>query len=168
MASTASRRRVRAQKPWYEAVMFVDSLSSELRALLPSLVELRHDLHRHPELGFEEERTQGVVRRWLEQHDLSGRACAGTGVVADLHPDRFGRERTVALRADMDALPIHETTPLSYSSSVDGCSHKCGHDGHTAILLGVAALLARHRARVPGNVRLLFQPAEEGGAGGKL
>lgn len=136
-----------------------------LRALLPRLREVRHDLHRHPELGFEERRTQGVVRAWLEEHGYAPSACAGTGLVADLHPDV--RAPTIALRADMDALPIHETLDIPYRSVHDGVAHKCGHDGHTTILLGVAALLARARSSIAhGNVRLLFQPAEEGVRGG--
>lgn len=136
----------------------------EVEALLPQLREIRHDLHQHPELGFEEHRTQGRVRAWLEDLGYAPRDCAGTGLVADLHPDRPGPR--IALRADLDCLPMAETTPLPYRSVHEGRAHKCGHDGHTTILMGVAAVLARHRDRVPGNVRLLFQPAEEGVDGG--
>jgi amidohydrolase len=136
----------------------------ELDALLPELREIRHDLHRHPELGFAEHRTQAKVRAWLQAHGYAPRDCAGTGLVADLHPQRAGA--VVALRADLDCLPMTEATPLPYRSVHDGRAHKCGHDGHTSILMGVAAVLARHRDRVPGNVRLLFQPAEEGVDGG--
>lgn len=128
------------------------------------LVEARHDLHRHPELGFEEVRTQRAVMDWLTRLGLEPRPMAETGVVADLviRPE----DGFVALRADLDALPIQEKLDLPYRSVHDGRSHKCGHDGHTAILLGVAAQLARHRDRLPGNVRLIFQPAEEGVRGG--
>jgi amidohydrolase len=134
----------------------------EIEALLPELREIRHDFHRHPELGFAEHRTQARVRAWLEAHGYAPRDCAGTGLVADLHPDRPG----MALRADLDCLPMTETTALPWRSIHEGRAHKCGHDGHTTILMGVAAVLARHRDRVPGNVRLLFQPAEEGVDGG--
>jgi len=140
------------------------SLRAEIDALHPELTAIRHDLHKHPELGFEEHRTSAIVRAFLERHGWSPRTCAKTGVLADLHPGHTGR--TIGLRADLDCLPMPETTDLSYRSVHAGRAHKCGHDGHTAVMLGVAALLGRHRARVPGNVRLLFQPAEEGVDGG--
>lgn len=138
--------------------------SPEIGALTERLREIRHDLHRHPELGFEEVRTQALVREWLEARGYQPRTCAETGLVADLHPDRPGP--TIALRADLDCLPMHEATELPYRSIHSGRAHKCGHDGHTAILLGVADVLARHRESVRGNVRLVFQPAEEGVRGG--
>lgn len=140
-----------------------DTSDDALTSLLPRLAEIRHDLHQHPELGFEEHRTQGVVRNWLADHGYEPRDSAGTGVVADLRP---GAEPTVALRADLDALPMQEHTDLAYRSVHDGCAHKCGHDGHSAILMGVASVLAAQREQISGNVRLLFQPAEEGVRGG--
>jgi amidohydrolase len=140
--------------------------ASELSALEPQLREIRHDLHRHPELGFEEHRTQKLVQSWLERHGYAPRPCAKTGLVADTRPDLVGRGRTIALRADLDCLPMHETTDLPWRSVHVGRAHKCGHDGHTAILMGVAAWLASRRATLRGNVRLLFQPAEEGVRGG--
>ncbi len=136
---------------------------SDLTALLPELKKLRHDLHQHPELGFQEHRSQALVMSWLTEHGYAPRACAGTGVVADLHPDR---PVDLALRADLDALPMQEETVLPYRSVHDGVAHKCGHDGHTAILLGVAKILAASRDMGGANVRLLFQPAEEGVNGG--
>lgn len=138
-------------------------LDRALTSLLPRLRELRHDLHRHPELGFEEHRTQGVVKEWLTEHGYEARVSAETGLVADLRP---GAEPTIALRADLDALPMQEQTDLPYRSVHDGRAHKCGHDGHTAIMLGVASVLAAKRDELRGNVRLLFQPAEEGVRGG--
>ena len=140
--------------------------AQDIERLRGKLVEIRHDIHQHPELGFAEHRTQGLVRDWLQQHGYAPRACAKTGLVADLHPDRVGKGKTIALRADLDCLPMPETTDLPYRSVHDGCAHKCGHDGHTAVLMGVAAILAEHRDRIAGNVRLLFQPAEEGVDGG--
>lgn len=147
----------RADMPWSDP-------RADIEALVPRLREIRHDLHRHPELGFEEVRTQSLVRAWLSERGYTPRDCAETGLVADLHPGRPGP--TIALRADLDCLPMQEHTELPHRSVHAGRAHKCGHDGHTAILLGVADLLARHRDAVPGNVRLLFQPAEEGVRGG--
>lgn len=138
-------------------------LSERLAALLPELIEVRHDLHQHPELGFEEKLTQEKVMKWLSDHGFEPRTCAETGVIADLHP---GEPPALALRADLDALPIHETTDLPYRSVHDGVAHKCGHDGHTTIMLGVAAILGAARDGLSANVRLLFQPAEEGVRGG--
>jgi amidohydrolase len=132
--------------------------------LLRRVRALRHELHRHPELGFEEHRTQARVREWLEGLGYTVCSSAGTGLVTDLEGGRPGP--TVALRADLDALPIHETTNLAYRSERGGVAHKCGHDGHTAILCGVAARLMEFREHVSGIVRLVFQPAEEGVRGG--
>ncbi|MBL4687625.1 MAG: amidohydrolase [Nannocystaceae bacterium] len=142
------------------------NLDEEIAALEPELREIRHDIHRHPELGFQERRTRDVIIEFLRRHGYEPRTLATTGVVADLHPDRVGKTKTIALRADIDCLPMPETTDLPYRSVHEGCAHKCGHDGHTAVLLGVALLLARHRDSVPGNVRLVFQPDEEGTQGG--
>jgi amidohydrolase len=141
------------------------NIKKDIEATHKDLVEIRHDLHQHPELGFEEARTQGIVRKWLEDHGYSPRDSAGTGLIADLNPRSEGRP-TTALRADMDALPMDEGGHLPYRSDSPGRAHACGHDGHTAILMGTAALLARHRDAFDGNVRLLFQPAEEGVRGG--
>ena len=147
--------------------MLSDSLETKLQALLPKLRDVRHDIHKHPELGFEEERTQKIVRTWLNDHGYAPTDSAGTGLVADLKPGASGR--TIALRADMDCLPMQEETPLAYKSVYPGKAHKCGHDGHTTILMGVAAMLAAERDSWGGNVRLLFQPSEENinGSGGK-
>jgi amidohydrolase len=140
-------------------------LDADLRELTPKLREIRQDIHQHPELGFEEHRTQRLVQQWLEGLGYEPRTCADTGLIADLHPERAS-EGTIALRADLDALPMHEETDLAYKSQTPGVAHKCGHDGHTAILLGVSALLRRHAEHIDRNVRLLFQPAEEGVDGG--
>ena len=141
--------------------------TQRLAELLPRLREIRHDIHQHPELGFAEERTQALVRRWLTDHGYAPTVSAKTGLVAELSPSV---PRPIALRADLDCLPMQETTPLPYRSVHDGHAHKCGHDGHTTILLGVAAMLAAERETIPSNVRLLFQPSEEGinGSGGKV
>lgn len=136
----------------------------DIDALLPELVGIRHDIHRHPELGFEEHRTQAKVRAWLEAHGYTPKVSAETGLVADLGTDRPGD--ALAFRADLDCLPIQEHTDLSYRSVHDGRAHKCGHDGHTTILMGVAAVLSKHADALTRPVRLIFQPAEEGVRGG--
>jgi amidohydrolase len=135
------------------------------RGVLSAAKRLREDFHRHPELAYEEERTAARVAAFLRDVGLDEvRTGVGeTGVVGLLRGARAGR--TVALRADMDALPIQEETGLAYASARPGVMHACGHDGHTAILLAVARVLAGMRERVPGNVKFVFQPAEEGGAG---
>jgi amidohydrolase len=131
---------------------------------LEELVGLRHDLHRHPELGYLEKRTHDVVCRRLRDLgiDFHGSLAGGTGVVAHLPATKPGGG-CIALRADMDALPVTEQTDLPYASTTPGVMHACGHDGHTTILLGTAAELASSER--PHDVLLMFQPAEEGGAG---
>jgi len=137
------------------------------KALLSRARRIRQDIHAHPELGFEEFRTAGVVAERLRALGLDDvqTEVAGTGVVGLLRGGKSGP--TVALRADMDALPIQEETGLKFASKVPGVMHACGHDGHVAVQLGVAELLAGMRKNIAGNVKFIFQPAEEGGAGGK-
>ncbi len=126
---------------------------------------VREDLHRHPELGYEETRTASIVVRALRAAGIRElRTGIGTtGVVAVLRGARPGP--TVGLRADMDALPIEERTGLPYASANKGVMHACGHDGHTTVLLAVAEVLSGMRDRMAGNVKFVFQPAEEGGGG---
>ncbi len=132
--------------------------------LFPHLQSLRRDFHRHPELGFQEVRTAGIVARELGEIGLEVQTgIAETGVVALLRGSRPGR--MVLARADMDALPITEESEAEYASQTRGVMHACGHDGHTAILLGVARLLAAHREELCGAVKFVFQPAEEGMGG---
>ncbi|MAG94182.1 MAG: peptidase M20 [Planctomycetaceae bacterium] len=133
--------------------------------LFNRLVELRRDLHRHPELGWQEHRTAGKICDFLDGLGVAyRREVAQTGVVAEIPGRRDGP--CVALRADMDALPIIEETGLPFASEVSGVMHACGHDGHTTMLLGAAALLAREEQPLV-TVRLIFQPAEETGQGAK-
>jgi amidohydrolase len=136
------------------------------QALVEQVVATRRDLHVHPELGFEEFRTAEMVAGRLrglgyEVHTKIG----GTGVVGVLEGSKAGR--TVMLRADMDGLPLLEETTHDYRSSTPGKMHACGHDGHVAILLGAAALIADRRDELAGTICLLFQPAEEGQGGAK-
>src|SRR5260221_1087129 len=144
-----------------------DRLKSEIAELVPGMVALRRDLHEHPELAFEEIRTSGIVTQRLHTLGLEVQTgVAKTGVVGLLRGNAGKEEaRTIALRADMDALPIHELNEIDYRSTVDGKMHACGHDGHTAILLAVAEILSKRRAELTGNVKFIFQPAEEGGGG---
>jgi amidohydrolase len=133
--------------------------------LVDAAVDLRRDLHRHPELTWSETATAATVRDRLDAAGIPWRACAQTGTVASLAPDAPGRH--VALRADIDAMPVQEATGATWSSSVDGVSHACGHDGHSATLFAVAWWLKQHEDQLPGPVTLLWQPAEEGGHGAR-
>ena len=133
------------------------------RALADRAVAVRREIHQHPELGFEEEQTAAVVERELDALGISHRRVAGTGVVGLIRGGRPGR--TVGLRADMDALPILEDSGEACASTIAGRMHACGHDAHTAMLVGAAGVLAARRETLAGNVVLLFQPAEEGPGG---
>ncbi|WP_423227089.1 M20 aminoacylase family protein [Paraburkholderia hospita] len=126
---------------------------------------LRRDLHAHPELRFEEHRTADVVVRELEELGYAVlRGLGGTGVVASLPGANPGRG--IVLRADLDALPIHEVNDFAHASAADGIMHACGHDGHTVMLLGAARVL-KELPQLPGTVHFVFQPGEEGGAGAR-
>jgi len=128
--------------------------------LTPELVELRKALHRHPELAFEEHETARAVTAFLGKLGLSVRTGIGkTGVVAVLEGAKPGR--TIGIRADMNALPIHEQTGLPFASQVPGKMHACGHDVHTVIALGVAAALSEMKDALAGRIKFIFQPAEE-------
>jgi amidohydrolase len=130
--------------------------------------QLRRDLHAHPELGWHEVRTAETIRHALNQLDIPWQACAGTGTLARLAPANIKPEaKHIALRGDIDALPINEQTAKPWSSQQSGCMHACGHDGHTATLLASARWLKHHEQQLSGPVTLLFQPAEEGGHGAR-
>src|SRR6266853_601170 len=145
-----------------------DQLKNDIDELVPDMVAMRRDLHEHPELAFEEVRTSGIVAQRLRTLGLEVQTgIAKTGVVGLL---RGGASKpgakTIAIRADMDALPIYELNEIDYRSQTDGKMHACGHDGHTSILLAVADILTRRKDELAGNVKFVFQPAEEviGGA----
>ncbi len=141
------------------------SIPARISNDLPSLTTLRRDLHAHPELGFEEERTSDIVAKLLKEAGIRvHRGLGGTGVVGTL---QIGNgTRTIGLRADMDALAMPETSDRPYKSTVPGKMHACGHDGHTVMLLGAARHLAETRG-FSGTVHFIFQPAEEGRGGAK-
>ncbi|MBC7800979.1 MAG: amidohydrolase [Gemmatimonadaceae bacterium] len=134
--------------------------------LSPELTEWRRDLHAHPELGFEEHRTSGIVAAKLAEWGIEvTRGIAGTGLVGTL---RHGSsDRSIGLRADMDCLPMTEENAFAHASTTPGRMHACGHDGHTTMLLGAARYLAETR-NFDGTVHFIFQPAEEGGGGGRV
>jgi len=130
------------------------------------LTATRRDIHAHPELGFEEHRTSQLVAEMLASWGIEvHRGIAGTGVVGVLRNGNSGR--SIGFRADMDCLPMTETSDLPYRSTIPGRMHACGHDGHTTMLLGAARYLAETR-NFDGTVYFIFQPAEEGGGGGRV
>jgi len=136
------------------------SIDAAVDAIAPGLVEVRRDIHAHPEIGFEVQRTAGVVATELDKLGISYRTGIGrTGIVAEIEGGAPGP--CLLIRADMDALPIQEMTGLPFASTVPGKMHACGHDIHTATLIGVGAVLKDLAPRLRGSVRLVFQPAEE-------
>ncbi len=144
----------------------IEELRKDAQSLQEQLTLWRRDFHRHPEIAFQEQRTSSVLRRFLEGLSVPVRTCAGTGLVGIMEGRAGGK--TVALRADMDALPLKEEGDKAYLSENPGACHACGHDGHMSILMGVANLLASRRAQFRGRVVFLFQPSEEKLPGGAL
>ncbi|USG64503.1 M20 family metallopeptidase [Brevibacillus ruminantium] len=136
----------------------------QAQAILPWVTEVRRDFHQYPEFGMEEFRTRDQIIHYLEEMDIPYQVVAGTGVVGLIEGHRPGA--VVALRGDIDALPIEEENDVPYRSKVPGKMHACGHDAHTTVLLGAAKLLQEQRAKISGVIKLFFQPAEEtvGGA----
>ncbi|MFF0946246.1 M20 aminoacylase family protein [Rhizobium leguminosarum] len=142
-----------------------DPVEKGIAAFLDEIIALRHDLHQYPELAFQELRTSKLVASRLSSWGYEvATGIAGTGIVATLR--RGDGKRRIGIRADMDALPIEEATGLAYASSNPGVMHACGHDGHTSILLAAARYLAES-GNFSGTLRLIFQPAEEIGAGAR-
>ena len=146
--------------------MQTSKIISEAKEIQSWIVEKRRTIHRHPELMYEEFETSKLVQETLSDLDITfEKDIAITGVVGIVGN---GNGPCVALRADMDALPIHEETDIDFKSNIDGKMHACGHDCHTAMLLGAARLLKENEEEIDGTIKLIFQPAEEGGAGGKM
>ncbi|MGB9679096.1 MAG: M20 metallopeptidase family protein [Thermoanaerobacteraceae bacterium] len=136
---------------------------SEVQKVEQEIIELRRKIHMYPELGFEENRTSELVIKNLSDLGIEVKRGAKTGVIGFL---KGNGQKTIALRADMDALPIQEENDLPYASLIPGRMHACGHDVHTAILLGTAKILSKNKDLLKGNIKFIFQPAEEttGGA----
>ena len=141
------------------------NLVEPIMAFHAELRQIRRDLHAHPELAYEEQRTADVIAARLTEWGIPlVRGLGGTGVVGIIK--NGDSSRAIGLRADMDALPLQELNSFAHASQNPGKMHACGHDGHTTMLLGAARHLARHR-NFDGTVYLIFQPAEEGGAGAR-
>jgi len=140
-------------------------LLQEVKAIAPWLEDIFQRLHRCPELGRQEYKTQALILEELKKLGIEAEPIADTGVMGLIRGGKPGK--TVAFRADMDALPVQEETDLPYRSQNPGVMHACGHDAHTTILLGAAKLLSDRKERLQGNVKLFFQPNEEGDGGAK-
>ena len=141
------------------------NIRKEIKEIEKMIIDWRRDFHQFPELSFQEHRTGDVIADELRSMGLEPKVKVGkTGVTADL---KFGNGPMIGLRADMDALPIQETSGLPFSSQNDGVMHACGHDGHMAMLLGAAKALTQKDNQYNGTVRFIFQPAEEGEGGAR-
>ncbi|ERI90139.1 amidohydrolase [Clostridiales bacterium oral taxon 876 str. F0540] len=142
---------------------FIMNFLDKANSIKDELVSLRRDFHSHPELGFEEYETSNKIKKILEAEGIEYRETAGTGICAII---RGNGNKTIGLRADIDALPLQDNKTCEYSSKTTGRMHACGHDGHTTILLGAAKVLNSIKSELKGNVKLFFEPAEEtvGGA----
>ncbi len=142
------------------------NIHPKIQSLKKTIIETRRDFHKHPELSFQEKRTSKIVAEKLESFGINVQKNIGkTGVVGTLKGNSRGN--TIAFRADMDALPIQETSNLPYKSINDGVMHACGHDAHTAMLLGAAEALSSMKDNIKGTIKFIFQPAEEGFGGAK-
>jgi amidohydrolase len=145
--------------------MLKDEIRQETNKIFDTVVQYRRHLHAHPELSFYEYETSAFIKARLDEMGISWKPMAGTGVVA-LIKGKQSSDRVIALRADMDALPITEANDVSYCSKKEGVMHACGHDVHTASLLGTAIILQSIRQKFGGTIKLIFQPAEEKLPGG--
>jgi len=141
------------------------SIKQLAKAIREDIIAIRHDIHQHPELSFQEERTAQKVETYLKGLGLETHRISNTGVWAMIQGEA-GPGKTLALRADLDALPIQEATQKDYKSVNDGVMHACGHDVHTSALLGAATILVQLKAQLKGQVKLIFQPGEEKLPGG--
>lgn len=143
-------------------------MRSFFNSIYKELVDVRHHLHRKPELAYNEYNTAKLIEEQLTKQGIPFTHRLGkTGIVGEVFGELPDNGRRVGLRADMDALPLVELGEHQHKSEIDGCMHACGHDGHTTMLLGVAKFLQENRDTFAGKVYLIFQPAEEGGAGGQ-
>jgi len=139
--------------------MNMDNIKEAVASITDEIIAIRRDIHAHPELGFEEHRTAGLVEKYLQNQGIKTERVAGTGVVGMIEGGSSGP--VLMLRADLDALPVEEANDVSYCSTSPGVMHACGHDAHTAILLGAAKILNEMKDQLPGSIKLIFQPNEE-------
>ena len=137
----------------------MDKIKERIAELNIELLNFRRDFHKHPELGFEEHRTAGVVESYLKDLGLHPQRMTKTGVVAMLQGSK--PQPVLMLRADMDALPIEEENDVAYKSKNKGIMHACGHDAHMAMLLVAAKILSESQNEIPGTIKFVFQPNEE-------
>jgi len=142
----------------------IEDIKKDIEELLPKIIEWRRDFHRYPEVAFQETRTSQVIKKFMESLDIPVTVCAKTGLRGILKGQSGGR--TVALRSDIDALPLKEEGDKEYISKNPEATHPCGHDGHMAILMGVIQALAKRRDSLSGDIVFLFQPSEERIPGG--
>ena len=141
------------------------NINKEIQKISDDIYTYRRDFHQNPELSFQEYRTAETISKYLDSFGITHKTnIGGTGIVGEID---FGAGPTIALRADMDALPIQEIGDLEYKSKNEGVMHACGHDGHMAILLGTANVLSKNKKIKKGKIRFIFQPAEEGGGGAR-
>ena len=147
--------------------MYTEEIKKISSTIISEIISIRRDIHQHPELGFHEYRTSAIVSDFLKSLGLKVYTnIAKTGVVGLLEGKNPGK--TVAIRADIDALPITEENDIEFASRIKNVMHACGHDAHTAIALGTAKILSGMKERISGNVKFIFQPAEESLGGAKL
>jgi len=147
------------------SVDYIQKIKASAKQLFPAIVEIRRDLHQHPELSFQEKLTSEKIQAFLDAKGITyTKGWAGHGIVASIQGNQNGP--CVMLRADLDALPINEENDVPYKSLNHGIMHACGHDVHTSCLLGAAAILSEHRKALHGEVKFIFQPGEEKLPGG--
>ena len=141
------------------------NIRQEIQQISDNIYRYRRNFHKYPELSFQEYRTADTISKYLDSFGITHKTQVGkTGIIGEIN---FGEGPTIALRADMDALPIQETGDLEYKSQNEGVMHACGHDGHMAILLGAANVLSNNKKIKKGKIRFIFQPAEEGDGGAR-
>ncbi len=143
--------------------MSTPALSAETKAVTDEVVSIRRDVHAHPEQGFKETRTSDLIQKKLKSYGVETKRVCGTGIIGLIRGAKPGP--TILIRADIDALPVIELNKVPYVSKTDGVMHACGHDGHVASALGGAKVMAGMKSKLAGNIKLMFQPAEEGPGG---
>jgi len=141
------------------------ALSTDTRSVAEEVVSIRRDVHAHPEQGFKEKRTSDLILRKLKSYGVEAKRVCDTGIIGLIKGAMPGP--TILIRADIDGLPVTELNEVPYASKTPGVMHACGHDGHVASALGTARILAKKRSEIAGNIKFMFQPAEEGPGGAR-